>query len=57
MQHTKEELQAIFNNLDDNEQFGVSFGLFPIRLEVYKLDNHECASLVEISQKKTGVVF
>jgi len=57
MQRTEEELRKIFESLDENEQFGVSFGLFPVRLEAYKLDNHEAAELIRISQAKTGVVF
>ena len=43
--------------LDDNEKFGLSFGLFPVRLMDLKLDNHESAKLIGISQGKTGVEF
>ena len=54
---TEEDLKEIYNNLDENEKFGLSFGLFPFRLEKMKLDNHECAELIGISQKKSGVEF
>jgi hypothetical protein len=52
-----EKLKKIFESLDDNEQFGLSFGLFPARLMKYELDNEEAAGLIEISQKKTGIEF
>lgn len=52
---TKEELQAIFDSLDDNAQFGLSFGLFPSHLMEKKLDNHEAAELIRISQAKTKI--
>ncbi|MFP4082481.1 MAG: hypothetical protein ACLFVG_06950 [Candidatus Aminicenantes bacterium] len=52
-----EKLQKIFESLDDNEQFGLSFGLFPLRLEKYELAKEEAAALIEIAQKKSGVEF
>jgi len=51
------ELKKIFESLDENEQFGLSFGLFPLRLEKYKFDNEETVALIEMSQKKTGIEF
>jgi len=51
-----EKLKKIFVSLDDNEQFGLSFGLFPLRLEKYELAK-EAAALIEIAQKKSGVEF
>jgi len=48
-------LRKIFDSLDDNEQFGLSFGLFPLRLEKYNFDKEETVSLIEMSQEKTGV--
>jgi len=52
-----EKLERIFESLDPNEQFGLSFGLFPFRLEKYGLDNEESAALIGMSQKKTGIEF
>jgi len=52
-----EKMKKIFESLDENEQFGLSFGLFPFRLEKYGLDNEESAALIGMSQKKTGIEF
>ena len=52
-----EKMKKIFESLDENEQFGLSFGLFPFRLEKYRLDNEESAELIRLSQKKTGIEF
>ncbi len=52
---SSKELKKIFESLDDNEQFGLSFGLFPFRLEKYALDKEEMVALIEMSQKKTGI--
>ena len=52
-----EKLKRIFDSLDENEQFGLSFGLFPARLLKYSLDNEESAELIAMSQKKTGIEF
>lgn len=54
---TQEELQQIFNSLNENEKFGISFGLYPVKLMALKLENEDYADLVGISQKKTGVVY
>jgi hypothetical protein len=51
------KLEKIFESLDENEQFGLSFGLFPARLMKYELDNEESAALIGMSQRKTGVEF
>ena len=50
-------MRKIFVSLDENEKFGLSFGLFPVRLEKYKLDNEQSAALIKISQEKTGIEF
>jgi hypothetical protein len=52
-----EKLKKIFESLDRNEQFGLSFGVFPARLQKYGLDNEKSAALIGISQKKTGIEF
>ena len=51
----EEELIKIFNELNENEQFGLSFGLFPMKLFKLHLDNHETAELIKIAQEKSGV--
>ena len=57
MKEISQKIRKIFESLDENEQFGLSFGLFPIRLQKYDLDNEESAALIGMSQKKTGVEF
>jgi hypothetical protein len=57
MTYSESALFEIFETLDENEKFGVSVGIFPIRLESYKLDNHECAKLITFAQSATGVVY
>ena len=52
-----DKMKKIFTSLDENEKFGLSFGLFPFRLEKYKLDNMEAAELIRLSQRKTGIEF
>lgn len=51
------DLKAIYAAMDDNERFGLSFGLFPARLMELNLTNHESAELIRMSQEKTGVRF
>ena len=51
------DLKAIYEGMDDNERFGLSFGLFPARLMELHLTNHESAELIRTSQGETGVVF
>ena len=43
--------------MNDNERFGLSFGLFPARLEQKNLTNAEAAELIGMSQKESGVRF
>ncbi len=51
------DLKAIYKDMDDNERFGLSFGLFPARLEKEKLTNEEAAELIGVSQKESGIQF
>jgi len=57
MEETSGRMRKIFVSLDENEKFGLSFGLFPARLEKYKLDNEQSAALIKMSQEKTGIEF
>ena len=50
------DLKAIYAGMNDNERFGLSFGLFPVRLEKENLTNTEAAELIRMSQSKSGVV-
>ena len=52
-----DKIKKIFISLDENERFGLSFGLFPFRLEKYKLENMESAELIRLSQRETGIKF
>ncbi len=54
---TQAELQQIFDKLTEDEKNMISFGLFPISILPLKLDNHDYAGLIGISQAKTGVVY
>lgn len=54
---TQEEIQQIFDMLTEDEKNMISFGLFPVSIIPLKLDNHDCAELIGISQAKTGVVY
>ena len=51
------ELKKIFESLDENEQLGVSFGLFPAMLQEYGLDNEGAVVLIDMSHNKTGIEF
>ena len=51
------DLKAIYESMDDNERFGLSFGLFPARLEKEKLSNAEAAELIRMSQRESGIRF
>ena len=51
------DLKTIYAGMDDNERFGLSFGLFPVRLEKEKLTNEEAAELIRMSQAKSGIQF
>jgi len=57
MERISNRIMKIFECLDENEKFGFSFGLFPLRLQRYKLDNKESAALIKISQERTGIEF
>jgi len=46
------DLQKIYESLDDNEKFGLNFGLADLNLT-----NHETAELIRMSKKESGVVF
>jgi len=54
---TNAKLQRIWDSLDENERFGLSFGLFPAKLIPEKLTAQESAELIGMSQAKTGVQF
>jgi len=54
---SEKEIQIIFDELNDSEQFGLSFGLFPVKLMSLNLTNEECSKLIGISQAKTKVRY
>jgi len=43
---TKEELTDIYNSLNENQKFGVQFGMFPVKL--MGLSKDEVVELMEI---------
>ena len=55
MSKVKKEAQQIYDSLDDNAKFGLSFGLFPVKFTGISKD--VSVELIRISQKETGVEF
>jgi len=53
----KTKLEKIWNNINENERFGLSFGLFPARIIDEKLTNEESAELIRMSKAQTGVQY
>lgn len=53
----KKKLDRLWNAMNENERFGLSFGLFPARLIKENLSSDESAELVRMSQAKTGVEY
>ncbi len=49
--------KSIYAGLDDDERFGLSFGLFPAWIEKEKLSNAEAAELIRMSQRESGIRF
>jgi len=45
----KDVLQEIFNKMNDNEKYGLKFGLFPHWIMPYKLTNLESAELMKMA--------
>ena len=43
----EKELKKVYDSLNENEKHGVQFGLFPARLLDLKLDNIDCANLMQ----------
>ena len=46
---TKEELTKIYHSLNDNEKYGIQFGLFPILLK--GLEHEEIVELMQIRKE------
>ena len=57
MEKDRAKLRRIFEGLDDNERFGLCFGLFPARLRKYGLDGEESAALIGMAQEEEGIEF
>ena len=53
----KTKLDKIWKNFNENERFGLSFGLFPVRIMDEKLTNEESAELVKMSKAQTGIQY
>ena len=54
---TKAKLTKIWESLNENERYGLSFGLFPARIMSENLTNQESAELIQMSQTETGVEY
>ena len=46
---SKEELREVYKSLNDNEKFGVQFGLFPASLIGFS--SEECSDLMKIRKE------
>lgn len=57
MEEYPEKIMKIFESLNENEQFGLSFGMFPVRISKYGLTNSDFVDLIRISQRTTGVRY
>ena len=51
------DLEELYNSLTDNEKFGLSFGLFPARLQSLNLSPEASAELIKMSQRENGIEF
>ena len=51
------DLEELYNSLSDNEKFGLSFGLFPARLQSLNLSPEASAELIKMSQRENGIEF
>ncbi len=45
---TKEELKNIYKGLNESEKHGVQFGLLPVNLMKYNLDNEDVSNLMKV---------
>ena len=57
MEEYPEKIRKIFESLDENEQFSLSFGMFSLRISKYGLTNTDFVDLIRIRQRTTGVRF
>jgi len=46
----KGKTKKIFNLLNDNEKFGLKFGLFPYKIRRYNLKNKELETLIRYAR-------
>ena len=47
---------AIYESLNDNERFGLSFGLFPVRLEEFEPAEEGAAEFIRLTQGESGTI-
>jgi len=50
-------LEELYNSLSQSEKFGLSFGLFPARLQSLNLSPEASAELIKMSQRENGIEF
>lgn len=51
----KVNIKKIFNLLNDNEKFGLKFGLFPIKIQKYNLNNKQLSELIQYAKKMSKI--
>ncbi len=53
MTRTKEELEKIYDTLNESEKFGLQFSLFPYRIHSeLKLNTDDCVALMRIRMER-----
>jgi len=48
-------INLAMNELNENEKFGCSAGMFPVKIMKYNLDKQQLADIVFLCQQQTGV--
>ena len=51
MSKSKEEIEYIYNQMNESEKFGVSFGMFPQHIvDYYKLNHDDIIALMNVGE-------
>jgi len=52
-----EKINEIWEKANESERHGFAFGLFPLWVAQYNLNNEETAELIRKAQKERGIVY
>jgi hypothetical protein len=50
LQHTQEQIEAIYATMDENEKYGLLIGMFPVRIMADQLTPHESVELMKMAE-------